>query len=222
MQLQEHHQRHNGQPIAPPSNHLEFTSRSGPANECLNFPFPDAHARSVTAIEHPIGTSLVQRAHEQICSAADENLSNPGLMAEHVSLQYSIPPTALANRLSPSNPSLSRNEPVADKEPAIPPLFSPSPSTALSRGAPSAQLTHEQSAANGLENISNAQLTDEQIDYVSRLARANVPATDVARLMERMRAGEARGQGSAVVNGEIRSETDQGTAPPSYDTIGEP
>ena len=77
--------------------------------------------------------------------------------------------------------------------------------------------------ANATEDIPNAQLTDGQIDYLSRLARANVPATDVARLMERMRGGgEERGRESAAVSGEINSsEMDPGTAPPSYDVIYE-
>ena len=77
--------------------------------------------------------------------------------------------------------------------------------------------------ANATGDTPNAQLTDDQIDYLSRLARANVPATDVARLMERMRAGgEERGRESAAVSREINSiQMDHDTAPPSYDLIYE-
>jgi hypothetical protein len=61
----------------------------------------------------------------------------------------------------------------------------------------------------------NAQLTDEQIDFASGLWRANVPATDVARIIERIRVGEAvSGQGSG--RGEIISDL----PPPRYEHIG--
>jgi hypothetical protein len=60
------------------------------------------------------------------------------------------------------------------------------------------------------------QLTDEQIDFVGRLSSVNVPVTDIARLMESMRArGEAGGEESR--SHEIRGGVDPGTAPPSYD-----
>jgi hypothetical protein len=67
-------------------------------------------------------------------------------------------------------------------------------------------------------NPAIAQLTDEQLGLLSRLSSANVPAADIAQLMERMTTGRAAAsQGLGRVG--IRDDMDPDTAPPSYDII---
>jgi hypothetical protein len=56
-----------------------------------------------------------------------------------------------------------------------------------------------------------------KIDFVGRLSSVNVPITDIASLMESMRARGAAG-GTESRSGEI-SGVDPGTAPPSYDNM---
>jgi hypothetical protein len=136
-------------------------------------------------------------------------------MDEHVSLRH-LAPTRLeisANRLSPD---------TAGKElPAIPAApLSPGPSVAHSRDASVLQRAREpmRQAANAAENVPSAELTDEQIDFVSRLSGANVPATDIARLMERMREGRA-GSSRRSGSGEMSGRTDTTVSPPSYDAL---
>ena len=67
-------------------------------------------------------------------------------------------------------------------------------------------------------NRQNMQLTDEQLDLVSRLSGDNVAVADIARLVERMRRGRSpRGQGmesSDTING-MTQEID----PPCYDSL---
>lgn len=64
-------------------------------------------------------------------------------------------------------------------------------------------------------NFSDSQLTDEQIDFVRSLWNANVAATDIARVIERMKSG--------VFDEDLRSgvtgTTDRGGLPPSYDSL---
>ena len=63
--------------------------------------------------------------------------------------------------------------------------------------------------------VSENQLTDEQIDFVRDLWSANVPAADIARMIERMKASQA-GQGSrSTVVGVTSSVPSQ--EPPGYD-----
>jgi hypothetical protein len=71
-------------------------------------------------------------------------------------------------------------------------------------------------AADTHSHISNAQLTDNQIDFVNSLWSANVPATDIARLMKRIRV--TGGQGSGIR--EMCDGDHPYTAPPSYDGLG--
>jgi hypothetical protein len=85
----------------------------------------------------------------------------------------------------------------------------------------SAQPTHEPmhlvatNAAGG--DTANLQLTDEQIDFVTDLSIANVPSTDVARMMERMRSRSRRATMDS--QGESGNALDPGIAPPSYNEI---
>lgn len=58
-------------------------------------------------------------------------------------------------------------------------------------------------------SFSDSQLTDEQIDFVRSLWNANVPAADIARVIERMK--------SRVSGDGLRSGS--GGAPPSYDSL---
>ena len=92
---------------------------------------------------------------------------------------------------------LPSNEPIAD----------------ASNGAASPQtIQRERPETINMQDISTVQLTDEEIDSVARLLRTGVPATDVARVMESMRADRAaRAQGLG--------DSDVGTAPPDYDAI---
>ncbi|KIM72316.1 hypothetical protein PILCRDRAFT_742732 [Piloderma croceum F 1598] len=129
-------------------------------------------------------------------------------MDEHVSLRH-LAPTTLeisANRLS--------RETAGKELPIILAPLPPGPSVAHSRDASVSQPVQEptRQAANSAENVPSAQLTDEQIDFVGRLSSANVPATDIARLMERMREGRAG-------TGEMSGRMDATVAPPSYDTL---
>jgi hypothetical protein len=81
----------------------------------------------------------------------------------------------------------------------------------------SAQLTRQPSLVVGV-NTSIAQLTDEQIGLLSRLSSANVPAADIARLMERMTSGRAsNAQGLDSDNASDGVNLD--AAPPSYDVL---
>jgi hypothetical protein len=71
------------------------------------------------------------------------------------------------------------------------------------------------STANGPGNVSGAPLTDEQVDFVNGLWRANVSAADIARVIERMRSEEAgHGQGSENVE---MSDMNSSIAPPRYE-----
>jgi len=63
-----------------------------------------------------------------------------------------------------------------------------------------------------LESAQNEQLTNEQADLVSGLWRANVAASDIARVIERMRAGGA-------ASGSTSGDRSPGTSLPSYNVI---
>jgi hypothetical protein len=152
----------------------------------------------------------------------DRNVSNPRLVDEPVHLQHSQSiqiPATFVDRLSPT--ASSQNGTTTDKSQTVILALSP-PSLAASHsiGASPAQPVHQRRrrAVHDSGSVSNAQLTDEQIDLVGKLSSANLPATDIARLVERMRAGEATsGQGS--VSGERRDRVRPDPAPPSYDDI---
>jgi len=163
--------------------------------------------------------------HTRIRAAAngqDNNVSNSGLRLrdEQVSLQHLTPmkleiPNDLANRSSPMVPSFSQNTIMADN--ALPVVLAPNPLGPLAgpSGDASSEPTREpmRLATSAVANVPH--LTDEQIDFVGRLSSVNVPITDIARLMESMRARGAAG-GAESGSGEI-SGVDPGTAPPSYD-----
>jgi len=126
-------------------------------------------------------------------------------------------PIALANKPSTSNSSSGR-ERVADMQPTIilaPPP--PVPEVALSSDTYSAHPVPTPWAANAQSNTSITPLTDEQADLVAGLWRANMPTADIARVMERVRAGEASGQGSR--RAEMTNDVNLDIAPPSYDVI---
>jgi hypothetical protein len=111
-------------------------------------------------------------------------------------------PAALIDRSSTQNAPSDRIETAPNTElPVIAAILPPVPSTVpldISTDAP--------------ENVTDPQLTDEQIDFVGRLSSVNVPAMDIARLIERMRAGGAE-TGSA--DGDMNLDT----APPNYNDI---
>lgn len=170
----------------------------------------------------PTESQQYEQPHTQPLRQPESNLltTSPSLSSgfmterrqtdEHVSLQH-LAPTRLeisANRLS--------HETAGKELPSIP---APLSSVAHSRDASVLQPVREpmRQAANAAENESSAELTDEQIDFVSRLSSANVPATDIARLMERMR--EGRAGSSRRSGGEMSSRTDTTVAPPSYDAL---
>jgi len=61
-----------------------------------------------------------------------------------------------------------------------------------------------------------AQLTDEQADFVNNLHWNNVPASAIARVMERMMGG---GGSEAVEDGPLNDNMES-QGPPSYDFHG--
>jgi hypothetical protein len=117
----------------------------------------------------------------------------------------------IGHRSSSSILSSSRREQEAAKQP---PIVLDSQEVSSS-GTTSEQPVREP-AADTRGHISNTQLTDEQVDFVNSLWSANVPATDIARVMERMRVTGGQGSGSR----EMRDDDRPGTAPPSYDGLG--
>jgi hypothetical protein len=63
----------------------------------------------------------------------------------------------------------------------------------------------------------DVQLTDEELDFIRRLGHVDVPAADIARLIERMKAEHiARSEGSRAG---ISSDTTSLGEPPSYNFI---
>jgi len=179
---------------------------------------PDDHTSpSVITMARPTGTSYTYRPQEQIHTAAnskDNNIQNSALrpMDEQVSLQYLTPtkleiPNDLANRFSPVIPSFSQDKPL--------PVISAPNSLGPSAGPSGEPMRSATSAAANVPLA--AQLTDEQIDFVGRLSSVNIPVTDIARLMESMRArGEVGGE--ELRSDEIRGGVAPGAAPPSYES----
>jgi hypothetical protein len=154
-------------------------------------------------------------------SSSSPGHSSPITVQDTSHLRY-LNPTSLEVPFSSAGTSFSSNLPSAgnetmpNKEPYA--IFAPSPSSpAASSSRASEQLMPESlhSAASPLDSISIAQLTDDQIGLLSRLSSANVPATDIAQLMERMKAGRASGGQGLRPNG---TDSDS-IAPPSYNVI---
>jgi hypothetical protein len=108
-----------------------------------------------------------------------------------------------------STPLSSRKERAADTRLARAASTSSTVTTSLQ--ATSDPTPPAANAAHG--SAANPQLTDQQADLVSGLWRANVSATDIARVIERMRVERATGGQGADVNTRID------TAPPGYDFI---
>ena len=75
--------------------------------------------------------------------------------------------------------------------------------------------THQPTTSLAAHDAPAARLTSEQADFVNDLRRANVPAADIAVVMERMRA-EAEGHGQSGGRG---GEMGLRAAPPGYDGI---
>ena len=127
-----------------------------------------------------------------------------------------IPP-ALPNDSAASNPFTERNNTVTVNRTPISLVPTPAgPPVGSSSGTTPAQPTPTHTpmrseVVDARDNTSNVPLTDEQINFVTGLSQANAPATDVARVMERMRVGRA------ISSHEVQSvDMDLGTAPPSY------
>jgi len=145
-----------------------------------------------------------------------EIFSTPTATPDISSLRNSQPtpielPAASGNDSSASNPSPVLNKPAMEKQPPI--VLAPPPASPSSQ--PSLEPVHWASTDVQDDEV-NAELTDEQIDFVTGLSVANIPSTEVARVMQRMRSARAtsvRGVGNRGVN--------QVTAasPPSYKAI---
>lgn len=110
--------------------------------------------------------------------------------------------------------------------PGVPSTTTASPDVAsLDHFQPSPQPTSNKMRLipNVLHSTQNEQLTDDQADLVSDLWRANVAAADIARVIERMRAGDAADISRVVERipaGASRSgDRNSGTSPPSYKVI---
>jgi hypothetical protein len=195
--------------LDPESKLVIHDSRS--IGEGRSRPYPPLHSAHATQTATTIPPNPPDLPSTQII---EQNL---------ISLHYLEPtnlelPVALANASSGLNASLSWDETVANKQPsAILAPLPPSPSVALSNEASS---TREpiHSTASAPENVSNTQLTDEELDLLSRLSSDNVPARDIARLVQRMRAGRASG-GQGMDSGDMSDGMTRDTAPPSYDVI---
>jgi hypothetical protein len=127
-------------------------------------------------------------------------------------------PTAVVNQPPTLNPPFPPNE-IAPHSPSIIDAAPLPPSQPI---APRTTITSVQSTLPGqiplaintkVNAVANAKLTDEQIDFVRSLWSANVPATDIARVMEYMREGrEGSGQGSMGID--MTGDVKQGMAPP--------
>jgi hypothetical protein len=65
-------------------------------------------------------------------------------------------------------------------------------------------------------------LTDDQADFVNSLYTNNVPAAAIARVIERMMAGERRPAVEGYASGYLQPERDHirdSAPPPSYDHV---
>ena len=143
--------------------------------------------------------------------------------SKHTSPIDIIDPLASSSSGTIQLPVQSRTIPLK-QQPIIlaPPAPDSGPLVAPLSGTTSVQPTHEQmhlGATNAVEgDTTNLQLTDEQIDFVTDLSSANVPSTDVVRVMERMRSRSRRATlGSQSV--ESGDQLNPGIAPPSYNEI---
>jgi hypothetical protein len=172
-------------------------------------------------------------------------VSGPGLRQD-LTYAGPDTPSSLANVTSDSNPSWLQKLPhvvlappplhssvahansaskidrfsAADTHPPIPlatlPASNLQAAHASSSAAPAQLIQPEWLAAANIQDTSTAQLTDGEIDSVARLLRSGVPAAEVARVIESLRAdGAARAQG--LRNGD--DGDDVSTAPPCYDAI---
>jgi hypothetical protein len=129
-------------------------------------------------------------------------------------------PIGPENVSSDSNPSPSspRQSELSDRKQLIvlsPPLSSSSAAPAV--GSTSIQPTGRELVASmaNAQGVSTAELTNEQIDSVTRLLSTSVPATDVARVIERMKVAGEQGLASVDTSYGMGGET----APPGYDAI---
>jgi len=93
------------------------------------------------------------------------------------------------------------------------PAFSAAPAVSAIRAWPTGRELVA-SVANA-QGISAAKLTDEQIDSVTRLLNTGVPATDVARVIERMKTVREQ----ELTSAHMSSGADAETAPPGYGAI---
>ena len=100
--------------------------------------------------------------------------------------------------------------------PALPP---PNLSAAHASTTTSVQPAAARGPMVNMQDISPNPLTDEQIDFVSRLSSTDLPPTDIARVIERMRAKVEGGQGLGSSGMGNAAGTD--TAPPGYNALGD-
>lgn len=145
-----------------------------------------------------------------------EIFSTPTAKPDISSLRNSQPapielPAALGKYSSASNPSPVLNKPVMEKQPPV--ILAPPPESASSQ--PSLEPMHWAST-DVQDDGANAELTDEQIDFVTGLSNANIPSTEVARVMQRMRSGRAT-SGGGIRNRGVNQVN--AFLPPSYEAI---
>ena len=154
-------------------------------------------------VEQPLAISSMGRGASPIDSALTPY--PPTLYAS----PSAVDPTTLTSNASPPG-----REGVATKNlPVIlaPPSIIPSSSATAS---PNSQRTYSASS-NTQDNSADIPLTDEEVDFVNSLRRNNVPAADIARVMQGMRipGGQASG------GGETSNGRDADIAPPNYDDV---
>ena len=182
----------------------EITLDPGHAREGSPHPLPQSSGTLVTqlATDTPDLVSLVSPIS---VPAAGITIMSHLISTCHDTL------AVVGHRSSASNLSSSQREEETAKQPLIVLASQELPSSSSTSGQPA-----QEPAADTQGHISNTQLTDDQVDFVNSLWSANVPATDIARVMERMRVTGS--QGSRIRD--MGDDDRPGTAPPSYDGLG--
>ena len=182
----------------------EITHDPGPAGEGSPHLLPQSPGTLITqsAADIPDLVSLVSPIS---VPAAGITIISHLISTRHDTL------AVVGHRSSASNLSSSQRE----EETAKQPLIVLTSQELSSSSATSRQPAREPATADTQGHISNTQLTDDQVDFVNSLWSANVPATDIARVMERMRVTGGQGSGIRDMRDDVRPDT----APPSYDGL---
>jgi hypothetical protein len=177
-------------------------------NSGMHTPLPNNHTPLTKIVPNPANRLSDTRP-----------VPNPVLMRDLTSTSLDIT-TTVANTSFHSTASPSQNNELADNQPpiilALPP---PSLPVEYSTGTAPVQPARDYvSPVGNMHGLQTVDLTDEQIDSVAGLLSTNVPPTDIARIVVRMREqGGASREG--LRSGEMSGGIDTDAAPPAYDVI---